>query len=114
MLTMGFKTRLQIYRYKRSHNVTEENLNITMHLVFLVEDHHQLRDAKRSDGLQDFAFDNVYFLLGIFMFAKIRSSPSIHKHIYMTLLVIPHFHEQGSEKKLIFSGQQLKVGQIYT
>ena len=33
MLTMGFKTRLQIYRYKCSHDVTEENLNITMHLM---------------------------------------------------------------------------------
>ena len=33
MLTMGFKTRLQIYRYKRSHDVTEENLNITMRLM---------------------------------------------------------------------------------
>ena len=38
MLTMGFKTRLQIYRYKRLHDVTddvteEKTLNIAMHLM---------------------------------------------------------------------------------
>ena len=47
------------------------------------------------------------------MFAKSKRF-LYHTQGYMTLSSLPFFHEQGSEKKLIFRRQQLKEGQIYT